>query len=118
MIDKGVCDKGYAWNPISYECECDKSCDVGQHVDYENCKCRKKMVDESVDECDETVEETSLVKINSTKCKLNSYILYIVLFSTFFTINIGIGAYFVYYKYVNRNKENISKYDYIYQTRI
>ena len=24
-IDKGVCDKGYAWNPISCEFECDKS---------------------------------------------------------------------------------------------
>ena len=44
---------------------------------------------------------------------------YIMLFWIFFTINVsGIGAYFVYYKYVNRNKENVSKYDYIYQTTI
>ena len=28
MIDKGVCDKGYAWNPSNCECECDKSCDI------------------------------------------------------------------------------------------
>ena len=33
--------------------------------------------------------------------------LHIVLFSIFFTINVGIGAYFVYYKYMNRNKENV-----------
>ena len=25
LIDKGVCDKGYAWNPSNCECECDKS---------------------------------------------------------------------------------------------
>ena len=29
-----------------------------------------------------------------------------MLFSIFFAINIGIGAFFVYYKYMNRNKEN------------
>ena len=36
--------------------------------------------------------------------------MYIVLFSLLFIINVGIGAYFVYYKYVNRNKKNVSKY--------
>ena len=66
----------------------------------------------------EMIGETSLVKINSTKCKHNSCILYVVLFSIFFTINVGIAAYFVYYKYMNRNKENVSKYYYyIYQTK-
>ena len=29
LIDKGVFDKGYAWDPSNCECECDKSCDVG-----------------------------------------------------------------------------------------
>ena len=41
MIDKGVCDTGYAWNLSNCECECDKSCDFGEYLDYENCKCRK-----------------------------------------------------------------------------
>ena len=66
----------------------------------------------------EMIEETSLVKINSKKCKHNSSILYAVLFSIFFTINIGIAAYFVHYQYMNRNKENVSKYyDYVHQTK-
>ena len=26
LIDKGVCDKGYIFNPSNCECECDKSC--------------------------------------------------------------------------------------------
>ena len=60
----------------------------------------------------------SLVKINSTKCKRNSCILHIVLFSIFFKINIGIATYFVYYKYINHhNKENVSVYDYVYQRK-
>ena len=70
-----------------------------------------------VQEYNENIEETSLVKINSAKCKSNSCILYIVLFSIFFTINIGIATYFVYYKYINHNKENVSVYDYVYQRK-
>ena len=108
LIDKGVCDKVYAWNPSNCECECDKTCDFGEYLDYENCKCRKRLVDKLEQECNEIVEETSLVKINSTKCKHNSCILYIVLFSIFFTINIGIATYFVYCKYINRNNEKVS----------
>ena len=53
-------------------------------------------------------------KNSESKNKCNSCILYIVLFSIFFKINIGIAAYFVYCKYVNRSKENVSKYDYVY----
>ena len=75
------------------------------------------MVDKLVDECDENTEKANLVEINSTKCKHNSYILYIVLFSIFFTISIGITIYFVYYKYMNRDKENVSVYDYVYQAK-
>ena len=45
LIDHGVCDKGFIWNPSSCECECDKACDVSQYLAYENCKCRKKLVE-------------------------------------------------------------------------
>ena len=34
LIDKGECDKGFIWNPSNCECECDKSCDVGEYLDY------------------------------------------------------------------------------------
>ena len=27
LIDKGICDKGFIWNPSNCECECDKNCD-------------------------------------------------------------------------------------------
>ena len=38
--------------------------------------------------------------------------------SIIFAINIGIGAYFVYCKYMNRDKETASRYDYVCQTTI
>ena len=50
-----MCDKGFIWNPSICECECDKACDVGEYWDYENFKCRKKLDDQIVDECTETV---------------------------------------------------------------
>ena len=80
------------------------------------------MVNELIDECTETIDEVKLTKItlaeNENNYKHNSYRLYIVLLSIFFIINVGIGAYFVYYKYMNSNKENVSRYDYVYQTTI
>ena len=113
LIDKGICDKEYIWDPSNCKYECDKLCDFGEYLDYENCKCRKRLVDKLI-ECNKNIEEKSLVKINSTKCKSNSCILYIVLLSIFFTINIGIATYFVYYKYINHNKENVAVYDYMF----
>ena len=62
MIDKGKCDKGFIWNPSSCVCECDKSCDVGEYLYYENCECRKKLVDKLVEECTENTEEKKIAK--------------------------------------------------------
>ena len=44
LIDKGICDKVYVWNPCNCKCECDKSCGFGEYLDYENCKCRKRLI--------------------------------------------------------------------------
>ena len=97
-----MCDKRFIWNPSNCQCECDKACDVGEYLDYENCKCRKKLVDKLVDECTETVEEVKLAKIthaeNENSYKCSSCSVYTVLFCIFFTINVGgIGAYFFYF---------------------
>ena len=105
------------YNPSNCECECDKSCAVGEYLNYENCKRRKTLADKPIEECTENIKETNLVKINSRKCKHNSCVLYIVLLSLIITINIGIAVYFVYYKYINHNKQNFSKYDYVYQSK-
>ena len=62
LIDKSVYDKGFIWNSSNCECQCDKGCDVGEYIDYENCKCRKKLVDPLIEECTENIEETKLIK--------------------------------------------------------
>ena len=67
LIDKGISDKDSIWNPCNCEWECDKSCDIGEYLDYENCKCRKKLDDKLVQECTKNVGEVKLVKITSTE---------------------------------------------------
>ena len=99
IIDKGVCNKGFIWNPSNCECECDKSYDVGEYLDYSNCKCRKKLFDKLKEECTENID---MVKINNeneneNKHKYSFFIVYIVLFSIILAISIGIGIYFAYY---------------------
>ena len=110
MINKGVCNKGFIWNPSNCECQCYKSCDFSEYLDYKNCKCKNKRLlnilaeRSSAEEYTENIEETRLVEINSTecnsvesKCKYNFCALYSVLFSILFTINVGIGTYFFYF---------------------
>ena len=63
LIDKGACNKGYAWNTNNCDCECDKSCDFGEYLDYENCKCRERLVDKLVEECNENIDETKFTEI-------------------------------------------------------
>ena len=106
MIDKGVCDKGYTWNPSNCECECNNSCDVGEYLDYENCKCRKRLVDKLVEECNENIDEAKLTEIglfkhvNECVC---SHTVCIVLGVIALIIGIGNGADFAY-KYIKINK--------------
>ena len=70
LIDKGICNKRYIWNPSNCKCECDKSCDFGEYLDYENCKCRKRLVDKLIEGCNENIEETSLIKLIRQSAKV------------------------------------------------
>ena len=93
LIDKSICNKGYAWNLSNYECECVESCNVGEYLDYSDCKCKKKFADKLIDECIETIEEIKLVNITFTENENNyeygSCIVYIVLMIAAFTIFTG-----------------------------
>ena len=74
------------------------------------------MVDKLVEECSENIDEGKLTgvalfeHVNECVC---SYTVCIVLAVIALTNCIRIGAYFAY-KYVSRNKENVSIYDCVY----
>ena len=91
----------------------DKSCDIGEYLDYSECKCRKKLIDPLVEECIENIDETKLVNItveNKNNGRGTSYDVYKVLFwifFIFFIIDGGIIICFVYHKYVNGIKYHL-----------
>ena len=111
LIDKGVCDRGYIWNPSNCECECNKSCDVGEYLDYENCRCKKKLVDKlversfternSVEECTENIDKVEIDDENECLC---SYITCVVLTVIALAISIGIGDYFILFSLVLKKR--------------
>ena len=71
----------------------------GDYLDYENCKCRKRLVDKLVEKCGENVDKAKLSEIALAENE-NSYKLcrvYCVILDNF-TINVGgINAYFIYF---------------------
>ena len=102
LIDKEMWDKGFIWNPTTCECECDKSCDIGEYLDYKNCKCRKKIIDKLTEECSENIngnevlydETLDIVSSSDNNNKTSdSCIVYIVLFSVFLIIDISMAIY-------------------------
>ena len=105
LFDKGVCDKGFIFNPSNCECECDKSCGIGEYLDYLNCKSKKKLYDKLIDECTENTDVVIIDDENKNKCSFSIiYIVRILLFSRILTISIVIVIYFVYHIYpINHN---------------
>ena len=104
LIDKEVCDKGFIWNLSNREYQCDKSCDIGEYLDYLNCKCRIKLVESIIDRCTENIEEMKVANITvkneksyykCSSCKV--YIVFMMVVFIIFTIFTGTIIYFVYY---------------------
>ena len=99
LIDKGVYNKGFIWNPSNCEYECDNSWYVGEYLDYENCKYRESLLGKQIEECAENIDAVKMVGITLFKHEnmcISSCTIYVVLIAVIFTISIGIDAYFVY----------------------
>ena len=111
----------FIWNPSNCECECDKSCDVGEYLDDGNYNYRKKLVEKLVEECTENIDGLKIAgtplfeRRNESK---SSCTIYVVLIAIVFTISLGICTYFIYYKYMNYNGKTASKYNYVYQRSV
>ena len=119
LIDKAMCDKGFIWNPSNCECECDKLCDVGEYLNYKNCKCRKSLIDKLIEECSKNIYENEtldiipldLIPLNVYKKVCSSCMVYIVLFVAFLITSICcVFTYFYWYF----KKDNISTNRWLY----
>ena len=100
LINKMVCDKGYIWNPSNCACECDKSCGIGQYLDYKKCVCRNSLVDKLIEECTnvtdgDTIYNKILTVKSSNDCA--SCTPYIILFAVFLSVSVIIsGVSFIF----------------------
>ena len=75
------------------------------------------MVDKLVEKCTENIDNVKIGRValfeHGNEC-VCFYKIFVVLVVIALVISIGICAYFPY-RYMNRNKENVSRYDYVYQ---
>ena len=97
------------WNPSTCSCECDKHCEVGQYLDYKNCLCRKKLIDDLIEQCTSivdieikngldiftnfTVTKNIVTPVNSD----NSTNIYLFLFVAGLIVAVLVAAGFIYY---------------------
>ena len=94
LNDKEICDKGFIWNP-----------DIGEYLDYRNCKCRNKLIDKLIEECSENIDENEMIhneilnviSLSAYKEVCGSCPIYIVLFAVFFITSICISSVFIYF---------------------
>ena len=105
LIDKEIFHKGFICDLRNCERECDKLCDIGKCLNYANYKCTKSVIYKLVEECIKNIGENEMIynsTVNDHKnickiCERSSCTIYIILFSAFLTISIGIGTVFIYF---------------------
>ena len=112
LVNKMVCNKGYIWNPNNCASECDKSCGIGQYLDYKNYICRNSLLDKLVEECinvtdGDTAYNKTLITTSSNDCF--SCTPYIVLFQAFLSISVTISGAFVYFDWYKKKTIRLKK---------
>ena len=109
LIGKLVCDKGYVWNPSTGMCKCDKYCEIGQYLDYKNCVCRKKLIDDLIEQCtgivDIEIKNGTSLPMNASASSKSETNVYLFLFVALLILLILLVAGFIYYRHKTDNKK-------------
>ena len=114
LVSKLVCEKRYMWNPSTCACECGKYCEVGQYLDYRECVCRKKLIDDLIEQCTTVVDmeignsSSLLTSKDSSKSSIYLYLFVVLLIIA----SLSVAGSFYYFKKVNSKKLD----DKIYET--
>ena len=102
-------DEEFIWNPSNCECECEKSCDIGEYLDYKNCMSRKSIVDKLVEECTKIVDENKIYNETLSTILLNDLSSdsvfctpYVVLFAVFLVTGVIISSVFLYFYWYSK----------------
>ena len=108
-LTKSICDSRQILNKNKCTCECreelidkecDRSCCIGEYLDYKTCVSRNTLIDKLVEECTSVIDENkvyneTLNTISSNGCL--SCTLYVALFAVFLTTGVIIGIAFIYF---------------------
>ena len=89
-------------------CECNKSCDIGEYLNYKNCKCRSKLVDKLVEECSDNIDGNEMIyngNLYGYEKVCNSCALYMVLFVIALSIIIAIVSEFLYFHWHSKRSD-------------
>ena len=97
-LNKIICNNKKRWNKDKYRCECKELIyNMGQYLDYSDCKWKKKLIDLIIEECTENHDDKTKI-VNTTVKNKNSFCkVYIVLMTIVSIILARITIYFVYY---------------------
>ena len=113
-LDASICNN----NASNCDCECGKSCDIEDYLDYKNCMCRKKISDKLVEECSENIHgnellynETLDIISSSDNKTCDSCIVYVILFSMFLIISISMAIYVYLFLYLKNRSTNSHYFD-------
>ena len=85
------------WNPSTCSSEYDRYCETGQYLDYKNFACRRKIIDDLIEQrttiFDMDIKNNTLAKQNDESFS-NTYL---ILFIVFLVLFILFLAGFIYY---------------------
>ena len=99
------------------DCECDKSGDVGEYLDYKNCKSRKRLNDKIVEEFIENIDGNKMIyngtfnviPLNDFEKICSSYTVCIILLVIFFTVCTSIRSVFIYFHWYLKRRYTETK---------
>ena len=55
--------KGYMWNSNTCDCQCDKTCEIGEYLDINSCTSKQFVFDKSVPTCKYELVNTSRTRL-------------------------------------------------------
>ena len=100
------------WNPSTCTCDCNKYCEVGQYLDYDNCVCRKKLIDYLIEECINIVDMETKKNNDDNDDNTNFYFILFIIFLVLYVLSI-VGL--IYYYRKDNNKKIFSRmYNIVY----
>ena len=104
------CAKGYTWNPITCECQCDMWCKPGQYLDHKNCVCKNKLIGRVIEESTSVINETMMNNRDNIDNDNTVWKIFIGLFSVVIFILVVCFCVFIYFKCIKGKKLFKNKY--------